>query len=68
MTFEGPPAARRESRTATIPAVCPACQSSAISTTARTPDDNAYWLCAGCGEVWNASRRKRPREASRQWR
>lgn len=41
----------------TIPTVCPACQSSSISTTARSPDDNAYWRCARCGEVWNASRR-----------
>ena len=45
---------------ATIPIVCPACQSPAISTTSRNPDDNAYWRCTGCGEVWNASRRNVP--------
>jgi hypothetical protein len=39
------------------PTACPACQSLSISTTARHPDENAYWRCSGCGEVWNASRR-----------
>jgi transposase-like protein len=40
------------------PAVCPACQSRSIRTTARHPDESAYWRCDTCGEVWNASRRE----------
>jgi transposase-like protein len=40
-----------------IPTRCPACRSAAISTAAATPDVNAYWRCAACGEVWNAARR-----------
>jgi transposase-like protein len=41
----------------TTPTVCPACQSAAIATTTRNPDENAYWRCSGCGEIWNAARR-----------
>jgi len=42
----------------TIPTACPACQSRAITTTGRQADENTYWRCAGCGEVWNAARRR----------
>jgi hypothetical protein len=40
------------------PIACPACQSPVITTTARNPDDNTYWRCGSCGEIWNASRRE----------
>jgi hypothetical protein len=40
----------------TAPTACPACQSGAITTTARHPDENTYWRCKGCGEIWNAAR------------
>jgi transposase-like protein len=49
----------------TIPVACPACQSRAISTTARNPDTNAYWRCARCGEVWNPDRYRSGRSRSR---
>lgn len=47
----------RPGATASVPTVCPACHSAAIATTARKPDENAYWRCSGCGEIWNAARR-----------
>ena len=47
----------RATADAAAPTVCPACKSAAIATTARNPDENAYWRCSGCGEVWNAARR-----------
>jgi predicted Zn finger-like uncharacterized protein len=40
---------------ANIPSACPACQSSSITTSAKSPDENAYWRCVKCGEVWNAA-------------
>ena len=39
------------------PSACPACRSSAISTTAKSPDATSYWRCDKCGEIWNAGRR-----------
>lgn len=54
-------------KTTSLPSVCPACQSTAISTTAKTPDANSYWRCGSCGEVWNASRRQGSR-GGRGWR
>jgi transposase-like protein len=50
------------------PTACPACQSRAISTTARKPDENAYWRCGGCGEVWNVARRQSRPSGVRPWR
>jgi transposase-like protein len=52
----------------TKPVACPACQSRSITTTARTPDQNSYWRCDGCGEVWNASRRDVRRHGAHSWR
>ena len=52
----------------TVPGCCPACQSRSISTTARNPDENAYWRCGSCGEVWNAGRRENRSRAERRWR
>jgi transposase-like protein len=52
---------------ATTPTVCPACRSTAIATTTRNPDENAYWRCSECGEVWNAARRAASSEGAR-WR
>jgi len=51
-----------------VPSVCPACQSSSISTSARVPDTNSYWRCASCGEVWNAGRRVALRGGGHPWR
>ena len=51
----------------TNPTVCPACQSSSITTTAKNPDENSYWRCGGCGEVWNASRRDTGRRGGYRW-
>ena len=52
-----------------LPTRCPSCRSLAISTTARSPDEHAYWRCGGCGEVWNASRRDAARNTGRTvWR
>ena len=59
--FEAPAAA-------TVPSVCPDCRSPSISTTAKSPDANAYWRCAACGEVWNMSRRDSSRSGASSWR
>lgn len=57
-----------EAAVAAVPVSCPACKSRSISTTARHPDESAYWRCESCGEVWNAARREtRPAGGSR-WR
>jgi transposase-like protein len=50
-----------------VPVNCPACQSRSISTTAKKPDENSYWRCSGCGEVWNAGRRKTRLNTARPW-
>ena len=50
------------------PAVCPACKSAAITTTSRKPDENAYWRCGGCGEIWNAARRGSTPSRDQRWR
>jgi hypothetical protein len=52
----------------TIPTACPACQSSSITTTARTPDESTYWRCVGCGEIWNAARRRAGPSGGQRWR
>jgi hypothetical protein len=39
------------------PTTCPACRSRAIASVVINPDENAYWHCDSCGEVWNAARR-----------
>jgi hypothetical protein len=51
----------------TRPTACPACQSSSITTRARNPDENSYWRCASCGEIWNASRRDTGRSGGYRW-
>jgi len=38
---------------ADTPTACPSCGSSSITTTARTPDQDSYWRCITCGEIWN---------------
>ena len=53
--------------TASTPTVCPACRSAEIATTARKPDEHAYWRCSGCGEIWNAARRAAS-SGGRRWR
>lgn len=53
---------------APLPTRCPTCRSLRISTTARNPDEHAYWRCDGCGDVWNASRRASARNAEPRWR
>ena len=47
-----------ETPAVTLPVACPVCQSRSISTTARKPDESAYWRCDSCGEIWNAGRRE----------
>ena len=53
---------------AVIPTSCPACQSSTIVTTAKSPDADSYWRCEHCGEVWNASRSQTDRYRGRRLR
>jgi transposase-like protein len=55
----GGAAARPETalEAAHVPSACPACQSTAVTTTAKVPDVNTYWRCTRCGEVWNLARR-----------
>lgn len=61
----GRSAATAESK---IPSTCPACRSSSISTTAKSPDENSYWRCERCGEIWNAVRRDAFRPGAYRWR
>ena len=42
--------------------------SSAITTTVRNPDENTYWRCHTCGEIWNVSRRRPGRVEPRRSR
>jgi transposase-like protein len=58
----------REAAVTAIPTACPACRSNSIATTARNPDDSAYWRCGSCGEIWNASRREVRRRGADAWR
>ena len=51
-----------------IPSTCPACRSSSISTSAKSPDASSYWRCERCGEIWNASRRDVVRPGAYRWR
>src|SRR5690349_15274443 len=37
--------------TSSIPAACPACSSTSVTTTAKHPDGESYWRCQKCGEV-----------------
>jgi transposase-like protein len=46
------------------PAICRACRSSSILTTAKKPDADSYWRCTRCGEVWNASRARADRPSA----
>jgi predicted Zn finger-like uncharacterized protein len=52
----------------TVPAACPACKSTSIVTTAKSPDADSYWRCTVCGEIWNASRSQTDRFGGRRWR
>jgi hypothetical protein len=40
-----------------LPAFCPICRSTQITTTAKVPDARSYWRCVACGEIWNPSLR-----------
>ena len=66
----GDPAARSPAASLTphVPASCPTCQSSSITTTANSPDVNSYWRCRSCGEIWNMSRRHGARSGADAWR
>jgi transposase-like protein len=57
---------RARATVTTVPSTCPACNSPAISTTAKRPDANSYWRCDACGEVWNARRRQEMRSGPRR--
>lgn len=41
-----------------VPTVCPTCNSALIVTTHAHPDENSYWRCRDCGEIWNVARRR----------
>ena len=38
------------------PKTCPFCSSLNIKTTSKAVNASTYWRCAGCGQIWNASR------------
>lgn len=40
------------------PAACPVCRSTDLKTTSKTVDEDTYWRCRACGEVWNVGRRR----------
>jgi transposase-like protein len=40
------------------PLKCPFCRSPQIATTSKAVNDNAYWRCQACGQIWNPSRLK----------
>jgi transposase-like protein len=54
--------------TTNSPPACPACKSSAVSTTAKHPDVNSYWRCERCGEIWNIGRRHDRPSGGFPWR
>ena len=56
------------STSSVAPVTCPACQSSTIVTKAKSPDDDDYWRCTKCGEIWNASRTVTDRHGAYRWR
>jgi|tagenome__1003787_1003787.scaffolds.fasta_scaffold20564812_2 transposase-like protein len=66
----GDPAGRSTASNADahVPAACPTCRSTSITTTAKTPDSESYWRCTKCGEVWNDSRRQAARQNRHGWR
>lgn len=37
---------------------CPACRSDDLTTTSKVQNEEAYWRCLACGEVWNIGRLK----------
>jgi len=47
---------------------CPACRSLSVTTTAKHPNDESYWRCEQCGEIWNVGRRHEARGGAGQWR
>lgn len=55
--------------TAITTTVCPVCKSAAVTTRARRPDEDSYWRCTACGEIWNINRRTEPQpRGGREWR
>jgi predicted Zn finger-like uncharacterized protein len=57
-TWGLPPAPASPPPAASAPTTCPACRSTLIATTAKSPDATSYWRCGSCGEIWNAARRE----------
>jgi transposase-like protein len=51
-----------------IPATCPTCRSSSITTTAKNPNTDSYWRCRNCGEIWNNARRRTAGSGVNTWR
>jgi transposase-like protein len=41
-----------------VPSHCPKCRSKAVTTASKVVSAESYWRCGGCGEVWNAGRRR----------
>jgi len=50
------------------PKACPACRSTAVTTSAKHPDANSYWRCERCGEMWNVGRRYDGQRRPAAWR
>jgi transposase-like protein len=40
------------------PTQCPTCRSPAVKTTSKIVNNDSYWRCEACGEVWNVGRRR----------
>ena len=45
-----------------VPTHCPKCRSTAVTTVSKVVSAESYWRCGGCGEVWNAGRRRETTE------
>jgi len=43
---------------AVVPSQCPKCRSVEVTTVSKVVTAESYWRCGGCGEVWNAGRRR----------
>jgi len=52
------PLGSREDEAVERPQACPACQSKAVGTLAKSITAATYWRCQACGEVWNVGRRR----------
>ena len=50
------------------PPACPSCRCTLTVTTTTIPNEDSYWRCTKCGDVWNVSRARTDRFGGQRWR